>query len=525
MPRAGAVPALASFFLVALLGFDQGGYSPASWVWSAALLAASGVALLRARVRRPTRLETAFLGALAGLFAWTLVSATWSLDPTGSLLEAQRVLLYLATAVAFALLVRPTARGPMLAGVLAAVALLCFAGLADVLVGDDPVGAVSADPDSENRLSGPIGYANALALLAAMGVLLALGLAVVVERLALRGLCLAVVPPLIVTLYFTYSRGGWLALAVGLAAALGIRVRGIDRRLAVPRGAAAVLALALAGTAVVRSFSAPTATPAAGSARLLTLSGSSRGDYWRVAGQDVEDHPVLGSGAGSYGRYWLRHRPVPQPAQDAHSLYLETLAELGPLGLGLLLVALGAPVAAAIKARGDALTPAALGPYAAFLAHAAQDWDWELPAVTVVAILCAAALLAARRGNRPLARPAQLAGGAVALSLAALVLAAYAGNRELAVAESGSEGSARRAARLQPWSSEPWRLLGEARLARGEVAGARTAFLEGLERDDGDWELWVDLALASDGSQRRQALEQARSLNPRDPDLAELAAE
>jgi O-antigen ligase len=286
-----------------------------------------------------------------------------------------------------------------------------------------------------------------------------------------------------------------------------------------------VLAVVLAGAAVVRSFSTPTTTPGTGSARLLTLSGSSRSDYWRVAWQDVEEHPALGSGAGSYERYWYRHRPVAQPARDAHSLYLETLAELGPLGLGLLLVGLGAPVAAAIKARGDGLTPAALGPYVAFLAHAAQDWDWELPAVAVVAILCAAALLAARRGDGPLAAPIRFAAGAAALALAILVVAAYAGNRELAVAESGSERSARRAARLQPWSSEPWRLLGEARLARGEVAGARAAFLEGLERDDGDWELWVDLALASQGAERRQALERARAMNPRDPDLGELAAE
>jgi O-antigen ligase len=523
MPHADRVPALLSCGLILVLGFDQGGYAPASWVWSAALLAVCAGVLALGRPGRPAALELAFLAALLALLGWTLLSALWSLDPTASVLEAQRLLLYLATAAVLVLLGRPSSRLALLLGVLAAVAALCLAGLGDVLVGNDPVGAVTADPGSEHRLSGPVGYANALALLAAMGVLLALGLAAAVDRLVVRVACVALVPPLLATLYFTYSRGGWLAFAVGLVALVGIRVQAIDRRLAVALGAAALLAVAVAGTAVVRSFSSPTATPTVGSARLLTLSGSSRSDYWRVAWQDVEDHPVLGSGAGSYRRYWLRHRPVPQPARDAHSLYLETLAELGPVGFALLLVAVGLPLAA-VRAR-DPLTSAALGPYVAYLAHTAQDWDWELPAVTVVAIACATALLSARRRERPLAQPARLAAGAAALVLAALALGAYAGNRELAVAESGSERSARRAARLQPWSSEPWRLLGEARLARGEVAGARAAFLEGLERDDGDWELWLDLALASDGAERERALQQARELNPRDPAPAELAAE
>ena len=109
--------------------------------------------------------------------------------------------------------------------------------------------------------------------------------------------------------------------------------------------------------------------------------------------------------------------------------------------------------------------------------------------------------------------------------LVVLAFCAYAGNRELALAEAGSERSARRAARLQPWSSEPWRLLGEAQLERGEVDAARSSFREGLSRDDGDWELWIDMALASDGDVRRAAFDRAVRLNPRDPDLPELQQE
>ena len=103
-----------------------------------------------------------------------------------------------------------------------------------------------------------------------------------------------------------------------------------------------------AGFAFARSFASPTATPVEGAARLRTLSGSSRADYWRVALRTVEAAPLLGSGAGSFRRQWFQHRREPQPARDAHSLYLETLAELGPLGLALLLAALGLPLAAAV---------------------------------------------------------------------------------------------------------------------------------------------------------------------------------
>ena len=520
MPRADAVPALLSAALIVVLGFDEGGYAPASWVWAAALLVVVAVVLVRGRPARPGPLEVAFVGALSGLFLWTLVSAWWSLDPAGSILEAQRLLLYVATAAALVLVGGPGSREAILLGTLAGASALCLAGIADVVVGGDPVGAFTADPGSEHRLSEPVGYANALALVAAIGALVALGLALNAAR-AIRIAYLALVPLFVVTLYLTYSRGGWLALAVGLVAMLAIRLPALDRRVAVPLALVIVVAVAAAGTAVARSFDTATVTPAEGASRLTTLSGSNRAEYWGVAWRDVEDHPALGSGAGSWGRYWLRERPVPQPARDAHSLFLETLAELGPLGLGLLLVAFAAPLAAAVRTRDDPLTPAALGPLAAYVAHAAQDWDWEVPAATIPAILCAAALLAGAR--EPVQRLRLRAAGAVAAAiLAGLTLAAYAGNRALEVAEAGSDASALRAARLQPWSSRPFRVLGEAQLAGGDVATARKTFLDALDRDDDDWELWIDLALASEGAERERALARAEELNPLAPELGQL---
>ena len=51
--------------------------------------------------------------------------------------------------------------------------------------------------------------------------------------------------------------------------------------------------------------------------------------------------------------------------------------------------------AASLRTRGVAYVPAAAGAYAAFLVHAGLDWDWELPAVVVAALCCAAAVATA----------------------------------------------------------------------------------------------------------------------------------
>src|SRR5947199_212703 len=135
------------------------------------------------------------------------------------------------------------------------------------------------------------------------------------------------------------------------------------------------------------------------SQRLFSLPGSSRSEYWRVAWREYEDQPWLGDGAGSYQRFWLRDRREGLPVLDAHSLYLETLSELGPLGLVLLLGTLALLLGAARAARRHPLACAALGAYVAFLVHAGIDWDWEMPAVTTSALICGAALAVSARGE------------------------------------------------------------------------------------------------------------------------------
>ena len=74
-------------------------------------------------------------------------------------------------------------------------------------------------------------------------------------------------------------------------------------------------------------------------ARLSSLD-SMRYEYWRVALDTFADHPLVGTGSGGFRVEWLRERPEKDASGEAHSLYLETLAELGLAGAAALLVML-----------------------------------------------------------------------------------------------------------------------------------------------------------------------------------------
>jgi len=124
--------------------------------------------------------------------------------------------------------------------------------------------------------------------------------------------------------------------------------------------------------------------------------GGNRPWYWHVAWQEASEFPIAGRGAGTFELAWLEEQPIPESILDAHSLYLETLAELGLVGLGLLALALAPPLVAAFRSA----SAAAAGGYVAFLFHAGIDWDWEMPAVTVAGLLCGAAALCGRADAR-----------------------------------------------------------------------------------------------------------------------------
>ena len=261
--------------------------------------------------------------------------------------------------------------------------------------------------------------------------------------------------------------------------------------------------------------------------RLLSTSGSGRSEYSRVAWSLVRDEPLLGGGAGSFEARWFRERTVAFQARDAHNLYLETLAELGPVALALLLATLALPLLALRRARVFTFAPAAAGAYVAYLAHAGVDWDWEIPAVTVSAIFCAAVLLASNRTDEPAVAHGPAAGRDLALlaPLAAVALVMHVGNRAAAAASPRSRQAsprsrlkeAKRAISWAPWSEEAWQLRGEAELLLGDDGAARRSFDRALDLNPKSWTAWLDLAAASRGELRTRALRPRRDAQPVQP--------
>jgi hypothetical protein len=195
-----------------------------------------------------------------------------------------------------------------------------------------------------------------------------------------------------------------MALAAALQALTG--ARGGRAWRSRPGLAAAATLAALVAVPVATGIAGSGGGDAAGfgaSASRLGSAASNRADYWRVGWEAAGQAPLQGLGPGGFGPAWLRARTYDEPVRDAHSLPLETLVELGIVGLALLLALAGA---IAVAARDALRTDAALaaGPaavVATWFVHASIDWDWEMPALTLVAVACAGMLLSARAAPAP----------------------------------------------------------------------------------------------------------------------------
>ncbi len=169
-------------------------------------------------------------------------------------------------------------------------------------------------------------------------------------------------------------------------------------RVALPQhagAAAVVIVVAAFGVFLLVGEKESSGARLSGGAARLTSLQSNRYAYWKVGWRAFKAEPIRGVGGGGWAIYWLRYRPFNAGAQDAHSLYVQTAAELGLIGLALLAATFTGVVLATRRALARAPGLAA-GPAAALVvwaAHAAVDWDWEMPAVTLLAIVLAGGVL------------------------------------------------------------------------------------------------------------------------------------
>jgi O-Antigen ligase len=605
------------FAAVIVVVSAEGGYFPSSWGWTTtALLWAIGVWIVVSGRCEAGRLDLLFFGLCALLTGWIGLSAAWSLAPALSVLELERAFLLLTGVAALLVLARVKDLPNLIGAMLAAITMVSAYGLATRLF-PDRLG--SEDAMAVYRLSEPIGYWNGLGIFAVMGLLVAVAIVAEGARAWSRALAAVSIVVLATTLYFTYSRGSWVALAAGfllalalsprrlrlvagaslaavpaaiavlvasrssalthrdaalqqavddgrrfalvlvalcvVAAAAGVLLHAVDCRATVPRagqiglgatlwvaGSIAVILLAVrvGGPLSIAELgwdefaSPPPRETADLNSRLLSFSGNGRVDLWRAANDVWTEHRLAGGGAGSFERFWQMRDDASLRVRDAHGLYVETFAELGVIGLALLVAALAVPLAGAVRARRRALVAAVAGAYAAFLVHAGADWDWELAGVTLTALLLGASLVIAARRTPVRTMPTRVrAAIGVAVGLASIAaIVAGLGNSALESARDAIDRrdthkaivEADRANRLMPWSPEPWIERGEAELLAGDTDAAARSFRRAIDVDDRHWLAWLDLAIATDGPTRVRALDRARALYPTSTEIARIAA-
>jgi Tfp pilus assembly protein PilF len=315
------------------------------------------------------------------------------------------------------------------------------------------------------------------------------------------------------------------------------------------------------------SLTDPNAIPPGNTPGRLTAVASERARYWKEALQVFDANPVFGAGAEGYATAHLRYEAQTLEVRHAHSFILQTLADLGLVGLLVALALLLTWMAAAGRAThpfnrrwtswrawtkiraGDerpgwlrlrerelrSYTPERIGLLSmlcvvvVFGAHSLIDWTWYVPGDACVALLCAGWL--AGRGPLRTSLAVADAGGT-----AATVASAPFASSTAAAGVGGVRPSAKRvlvaaavivAALLAAWSewqpqrSEEARQEAEAQLEAHNRPAALAAADSAVSRDPLSIEALFTLASVQQVSGRptlaRTTLARAVRLQPSNP--------
>lgn len=470
------------------LPWAAGGRTPAGQAGVVLLLALAGAAGFLARDTHPIAAAFPWLALVAVLVG---ASAVRTMYPDRTV---QALLLLAAYALAVAVAARVARTAPQMERVLLDAGAL--SGLGVVLLGLVWLSRGNDGGFYANALIGPFGYPNALAgFLLLVGGAAAATLQTDRSRLE-RSVALLAAAACVIGLYFTRSRGVWVAAAVGcLTWALVQRKRWRPSHwLWMALAALGVLVgLALAGNRL-------------GTLLHLIWPGGGAGPadtsvQWRLSvlqwtWEMIRDHPWLGVGPGAFPVALLHYQRIPYVGgENPHNLYAEVAAEyglplavLGALGLLSCLVraaraAQRLPLADPVHDRRAALLAAVV----AFAVHSATDLDWSYPAIALLAAVLLGLLAAdapARPPRAPRHAPLWRAAFLLALTIVAgLALTRYysgmlvSWGRDAMAAGSAltAERSLDQARLLNPLSSSALYWLAWARRQAGDLAGATEA--------------------------------------------------
>jgi len=266
---------------------------------------------------------------------------------------------------------------------------------------------------------------------------------------------------------------------------------------------------------------------------LLGSSGTGRWQFWGAAVSQFRAYPLRGGGAGSWEFWWQQHGSLPIFTEFAHSIYLETMGELGVIGLLLLLGWLLLAVVGAIRSArilGNAYVAALASVGIAFFVAAAYDWVWQLSALAVVGVgalgvalgtLPSRPTLAARRVGflRPML--ALLAVAAIVPQVVVLAEGIHMNDSRAAAAASDPThalGEALAAKAVEPWAVSPYIQLAQLADAEGQYADAHHWIALAIDRSPQNWEVWwVAARIDRERGRSRVAVREyhrARALDP-----------
>jgi hypothetical protein len=599
-----------------------------AWLWSGTL-----------RFSAP-RLAVAGIGLLGAFAVWSAITLLWSVAPDNTWVELNRTLTYVIVLVLALILGASTARaiGLISEGFLLVVMAVTLYGLGQKLIPGLHIGGLFDlnQTGALPRLQEPLGYWNALALLVALGAPVALMITVDTGRpVRARLAALVGLQLMLLAIGFTYSRGGVLAVAVGLVAAIALggawvrsllwlglavvaalpplmfgllshaltaarvglgtrevaggvltailivsllalvvgarrlvkreptlrlgpeRTRTVARVLLGGLGVlavAAVLTVALSsrgiGGTVSHAWSSFTATRSSSNydpGRLLSADSQNRWVWWKEAAGAFSDRPLGGWGAGSFPVTHLLYRRDTLSVAQPHSVPLQWLAETGAVGALLAMLGYGLLLAAGVSAvrrrqsgRERLLMASMLGAAVAYALHACYDWDWDIPAVTLPALLFLGVLAgsggAFLRSGAPsvprgpwmrFSRLGSLTLGLCVFALSAALpsLASSDVSSAILTAAGNSNGvlqsaqqQASLASDLDPLSDAGPRAQATIAFRRGDVHQAQADLLEAVRREPSDGAAWGDLAYSDvvlgDTTAALKAAERSLALDP-----------
>ncbi len=277
----------------------------------------------------------------------------------------------------------------------------------------------------------------------------------------------------------------------------------------------------------------PAASTPANDPTRLTAIGSVRARYWNEALQIWEANKAVGVGAGGYRTARPRYRDDTLNVRHAHGYLVQTMSDLGLVGLAVSLALLAAWLAGAARTTGPwrgparaTFTPERIGlltmcaVVVVFGVHSLIDWTWFVPGNVVPALLCAGWVagrgpltepVGARRPWRERLELSVRRPVAVGAAVAAIVVAGVsawatygpqrsvnAANDALEALEAGrvpeARADIRRARNADPLSTNPLYAGSTVELSAGNTEGARRRLEEAVRLHPSTAEPWLRLA-------------------------------